>query len=362
MTAIARLPYRAEPGRFDEAIDERGAARPVWVPLAGALDRLGGGGLIERQRAADRLIAAEGASHLLHGDTLGDGGAAGRPWRVDPIPLVLDGDTWRMISRGVAERAAFIDGVLDDVYGAAGTGPRRHDPRSCAVRRSVVPRPGVGRASTPPGHAAGGLRRRSRAPGRRLVARGARPHRRAHRARRRAAAPRRHRPRAARRAPPVRGGPPDRPPDAPARRARRPGAERPRRRPGRDAERRAAPPWLLRAVVPRPHARLPRGRGRRPDRQGPPCVAAVVERTRTDRRRAARHRGPQHRPGGDLPARRRGRVDHDRRGGRAHGLPPQRGRRRQPDRCRPRRVARVAALPRRLRSAPARPSIAAARA
>jgi len=94
MTVTARLPYRAEPGRFDEAIDERGAARPVWVP------------------------PAEGASHLLHGDTLGDAGVAGRPWRVDPIPLVFDGDAWRTISAGVAERAALLDRVLDDVYGA----------------------------------------------------------------------------------------------------------------------------------------------------------------------------------------------------------------------------------------------------
>jgi uncharacterized circularly permuted ATP-grasp superfamily protein/uncharacterized alpha-E superfamily protein len=117
MAVTARLPYRAEPGRFDEAIDERGSARPVWVPLAGALDRLGGRGLLERQRAADRLIAAEGASHLLHGDTLGDAGVAGRPWRVDPIPLVFDGDTWRTIAEGVAERAALIDRVLEDVYG-----------------------------------------------------------------------------------------------------------------------------------------------------------------------------------------------------------------------------------------------------
>ncbi|HUF99375.1 MAG TPA: hypothetical protein VMM60_14695, partial [Ilumatobacter sp.] len=47
-----------------------------------------------RQGRADRLLAAEGAGHLVHDlPVRADGRLAtveSRPWRVDPIPVVLD--------------------------------------------------------------------------------------------------------------------------------------------------------------------------------------------------------------------------------------------------------------------------------
>jgi hypothetical protein len=52
-----------------------------------------------RQARADRILAAEGAGHLVHDlPVRGDGRAAtveSRPWRVDPIPLVLEAGTFQ---------------------------------------------------------------------------------------------------------------------------------------------------------------------------------------------------------------------------------------------------------------------------
>src|SRR4029078_11091470 len=77
----------------------------------------------ERQQRADRLLEADGAGHLVQAlpvcayaavpvpvvHTLparADGRVASiesRPWRVVPIPVVLDAGTFRMLSRIVAE-------------------------------------------------------------------------------------------------------------------------------------------------------------------------------------------------------------------------------------------------------------------
>lgn len=76
----------------------------------------------ERQQRADRLLQADGAGHLVHDlPVRADGRVASiesRPWRVDPIPVVLDAATFRTLSRVVAERMRALDAVIADLYGA----------------------------------------------------------------------------------------------------------------------------------------------------------------------------------------------------------------------------------------------------
>src|SRR4051794_36390247 len=78
--------------------------------------------LNERQERADRLLEADGAGHLVHDlPVRADGRAASiesRPWRVDPIPVVLDTSTFRWLARAVAERMRALDAVIADLYGA----------------------------------------------------------------------------------------------------------------------------------------------------------------------------------------------------------------------------------------------------
>ncbi len=78
--------------------------------------------LMARQARADRLLAAEGAGHLVHDlPVRADGRLAtveSRPWRVDPIPVVLDAPTFRWLSLAVAERMEALELVLADLYGA----------------------------------------------------------------------------------------------------------------------------------------------------------------------------------------------------------------------------------------------------
>ena len=96
--------------------------------------------LPERQARADRLLMAEGAGHLVHDlPVRADGRLASvtsRPWRLDPIPIVLDAATFRWLSLAVAERMEALEAIVDDLYGDR-----------TLIREGIVPAHAV--ASTP---------------------------------------------------------------------------------------------------------------------------------------------------------------------------------------------------------------------
>ncbi len=100
-------------GAFDESL--------TWdAGLRAAL--LDGGQLAAWQAQVDRLLVAEGAGHLVHDlPVRADGRAAtiaSRPWRLDPIPVVIDTETFQWLSSAVVERMEALEEVLRDLYGA----------------------------------------------------------------------------------------------------------------------------------------------------------------------------------------------------------------------------------------------------
>jgi len=106
--------YVPDGRRFDELLDQRGLVRPHWEPL---LERLTAPGMRERIRRAPelarRLIAENGVTYTAHSDARG----ADRPWTLDAMPFVLSPEEWRVIERGVAQRALLLDRLLGDLYG-----------------------------------------------------------------------------------------------------------------------------------------------------------------------------------------------------------------------------------------------------
>ena len=136
--------YPTTTGGFDEAVDESGFVRPAWRSLVGALARLGASEMERRRRQADRLLAAQGASHLYHDDL------AVRPWRLDPVPLVLTAEEWAPLAEGIAQRAELLDAVAVDLYGerrllAEGVVPVEAVVGSRAYQWPAVGRAGLGR-------------------------------------------------------------------------------------------------------------------------------------------------------------------------------------------------------------------------
>jgi uncharacterized circularly permuted ATP-grasp superfamily protein/uncharacterized alpha-E superfamily protein len=70
---------------------------------------------------ADRLLAAEGAGHLVHDlPVRADGRTASpssRPWRLDPIPFALDTLVFDWLRAAVTERMQALGAVLADLHG-----------------------------------------------------------------------------------------------------------------------------------------------------------------------------------------------------------------------------------------------------
>ena len=88
-----------------------------WASVAQRLEALGPAELERRRREADRLLLADGVTFHLHGDPPG----RGRPWALDPVPVVLGEDEWARLERGVAQHAALAEALLADLYGARRT-------------------------------------------------------------------------------------------------------------------------------------------------------------------------------------------------------------------------------------------------
>lgn len=103
-------------------MDVAASAAVQLVPPPALMDRLlGPADLRARLLRADRLLAAEGAGHLVHDLPMRTDGRTAtiesRPWRVDPIPIVLDGPVFRWLARAVAERLDALERVVADLYG-----------------------------------------------------------------------------------------------------------------------------------------------------------------------------------------------------------------------------------------------------
>jgi uncharacterized circularly permuted ATP-grasp superfamily protein/uncharacterized alpha-E superfamily protein len=77
--------------------------------------------IADRQARADRLLGAEGAGHLVHDlPVRADGRSASiesRPWRLDPVPVVLESATFGWLAAAIAERMDALEAVLVDLYG-----------------------------------------------------------------------------------------------------------------------------------------------------------------------------------------------------------------------------------------------------
>ncbi len=78
--------------------------------------------LARRQFDADRILTFEGAGHIVHDlPARADGrlvSLASRPWRLDPIPYVLDGNEFEMLRAGVVARMQMLEAIIGDLYGA----------------------------------------------------------------------------------------------------------------------------------------------------------------------------------------------------------------------------------------------------
>ena len=101
------------PTPHDEMAGADGEVRPAWQGLLRALDRLGLAEVTHRWDEARQLIREHGVTYNVYGDPRG----VGRPWALDPIPLLLSASEYADLETGLVQRARLLEAVLDDLYG-----------------------------------------------------------------------------------------------------------------------------------------------------------------------------------------------------------------------------------------------------
>jgi uncharacterized circularly permuted ATP-grasp superfamily protein/uncharacterized alpha-E superfamily protein len=105
--------YRPPAGAFDEFLDASGEPRSHWQPLVAALDGMSADERARRWEGIRRRLWENGVSYNIYDDPRG----VGRPWTLDPMPLVIDAPEWAPLAAGLAQRATLLDLVLADCYG-----------------------------------------------------------------------------------------------------------------------------------------------------------------------------------------------------------------------------------------------------
>lgn len=126
--------------RYDEVVAPDGTLRPAWKGLAELAVRITPADMTRVDGDIVRFLADDGVSYARPGEGRG-------PWRLDPVPLVIDAATWSTLEVGLAQRAELLNAVLVDLYGeqrllAEGVVPAAAVFAHSGYTRAVV-RPGV---------------------------------------------------------------------------------------------------------------------------------------------------------------------------------------------------------------------------
>ncbi|MEI6543767.1 MAG: circularly permuted type 2 ATP-grasp protein, partial [Methylococcales bacterium] len=88
-------------------------ALPYWERFMAALNSMGSEKLELRRREAQRLLRENGVTYNVYGDSQN----LTRPWRLDPVPLLISSEEWLVIEAGLKQRADLLDLILKDIYG-----------------------------------------------------------------------------------------------------------------------------------------------------------------------------------------------------------------------------------------------------
>lgn len=99
--------------RFDEAMLPDGWVRPNYTKFLQDIDRLSPRDVRRRWETARRFVHEQGITYHVYGDAAG----VERPWRLDPIPLIVSSDEWKSLEAALIQRATLLNRILADCYG-----------------------------------------------------------------------------------------------------------------------------------------------------------------------------------------------------------------------------------------------------
>lgn len=134
----------AEPGVWDELRAADGSVRAAWRRFADWMPEPAGADLAadldRRLVQIAQQIRLDGVTHNVFDDQ----GAPMRPWSLELLPLLIEPADWAEIEAGVMQRAALLERVLDDLYGARRLLAEGLLPPALALRHPGYLRPMIG--------------------------------------------------------------------------------------------------------------------------------------------------------------------------------------------------------------------------
>ncbi|BCU78816.1 circularly permuted type 2 ATP-grasp protein [Luteolibacter sp. LG18] len=110
---VASLSGHGQGGAWDEMTGSTGKVRPLWQRLARSMEHWSPDERVRLSASSDRLLEDLGATYNIYSDA----GGSGRPWRIDPLPLLVDPVEWKKVSTGLGQRMRLLEMVLTDLYG-----------------------------------------------------------------------------------------------------------------------------------------------------------------------------------------------------------------------------------------------------
>jgi uncharacterized circularly permuted ATP-grasp superfamily protein/uncharacterized alpha-E superfamily protein len=114
-------------GGFDEFAAPDGTVRTAWSALLEGLDKFAETDLLHAQREVARLLEDDNvtytpnpASSLSIADESNGPTVITepQPWKLDPLPLILDEREWSRLEAGLVQRAELLDAIMSDLYGS----------------------------------------------------------------------------------------------------------------------------------------------------------------------------------------------------------------------------------------------------
>lgn len=97
----------------DEMFDQDKNIRPHWEALKNNLEKIGLEQLISKQKEIDWRLEDNGVTYNVYNDP----GGLNRPWKLDPIPLIIEEEQWKIVEKGLTQRCKLFNLLLQDIYG-----------------------------------------------------------------------------------------------------------------------------------------------------------------------------------------------------------------------------------------------------
>lgn len=98
---------------YDEMFDHDKNVRPHWEGLKSNLEKIGLEQLLLKQKEIDWRLEDNGVTYNVYNDP----GGLNRPWKLDPIPFILEEVEWKKIEAGLKQRCRLFNLLLQDIYG-----------------------------------------------------------------------------------------------------------------------------------------------------------------------------------------------------------------------------------------------------